>query len=153
MTSPESPVPDAQPGDAAAKPAVSVSRVQDAKLREELARSSARAEAERAQVLIDEFIWQATTRGIAPVPLRATTMSGHDVKTDKQGWYIRKNRSIAVGTDGSYYVLTVPGGLLDRLRGVALKPTQPSLQVGRGGRDGETGDLKDFLARALDPDF
>ena len=127
-------------------------RIDDARFRDELAKSAARHEAERAQVLIDEFIWQATTLGIAPVPLRATTMSGHDVRTDKQGWYIRKNRSIAVGTDGCYYILTVPGGLLDRVRGVSLKPTPPSLQVGRGGRDDETGDLKDFLARALQPD-
>ncbi len=128
-------------------------RTRDARQREELAKSAARGEAELAQVLIDEFIWQATTLGIAPKPLRATTMSGHDVKTDKQGWYIRKNRSIAVGTDGGYYILTVPGGLLDRIRGVSLRRTPPSLQVGRGGRDGETGDLKDFLARALSPDF
>ncbi|HOB04032.1 MAG TPA: hypothetical protein PKM36_02030 [Propionibacteriaceae bacterium] len=127
-------------------------RLEDAKHREELAKSAARGEAERAQVLIDEFIWQATTLGIPPVALRATTLGGHDVKTDKQGWYIRKNRSIAVGTDGGYYVLTVAGGLIDRLRGVKLSRTQPSLQVGRGGRDGETGDLKDFLARALHPE-
>lgn len=132
--------------------AASSGRAEDARIRAELAASSSRYESERAQVLIDGFIAKAMELGIAPEPLRARTFSGAEVKTDKQGWYIRKNRSIAVGTDGCYYILTVPGGLLDRVRGVSLKPTPPSLQVGRGGRDGETGDLKDFLARALQPD-
>lgn len=149
MTSPE---PETSAGTDLPSAAPGSQRMEDAQQREALARSAARHEADRAQVLIDEFIWQATTLGIAPVPLRATTMSGHDVRTDKTGWYIRRNRSIAVGADGGYYILTVPGGLLDRIRGVQLRATPPSLQVGRGGRDGETGDLKDFLARALHPE-
>lgn len=32
-----------------------------------------------------------------------------------------------------------------RLTGVKLQPTDPPLVVGRGGRDGETGDLREFL--------
>jgi hypothetical protein len=117
-----------------------------------LAASSSRHESERAQVLIDAFVMKAMELGIAPEPLRASTFSGAEVKTDKVGWYIRKNRSIAVGTDGGYYMLTVPGGsgLLDRLRGVRLKPTPPPMVVGRGGRDGETGDLTEFLERVLE---
>jgi len=102
-------------------------------------------------VLIDGFIAKAMGLGIDPEPLRARTFAGAEVKTDKVGWYIRKNKSIAVGTDGGYYQLTVPGGsgFLERLRGVKLAATAPPLVVGRGGRDGETGDLVEFLDRVL----
>jgi len=57
-------------------------------------------------VLIDAFIAKAMGLGIDPEPLRARTFAGAEVKTDKVGWYIRKNHSIAVGTDGGYYQLT-----------------------------------------------
>ena len=43
----------------------------------------------------------------------------------------------------------MPGGLKERLRGVQLRPSPPPLIVGKGGRDGETGDLAEFLARRL----
>lgn len=130
---------------------MSSQRSEDARRREELAAASARAEAEAAQKLIDDFIAQATEQRLEPVPLRAITHGGQSVKTDKLGWYLRKNKSIAVGTDGGYYIMTVPmaGGLMDRLRGVKLTPTPPPLVVGRGGRDGETGDLAEFLAWRL----
>ena len=126
-------------------------RANDARIRAELAAASGRYESERAQVLIDGFIAKAMELGIAPEPLRARTFAGAEVKTDKVGWYIRKNKSIAVGTDGGYYQLTVPGGsgFLERLRGVKLAATPPPLVVGRGGRDGETGDLSEFLDRVL----
>ncbi len=125
-------------------------RKADALRRLELSERAADLEASRAQVLIDQFIRDAAAAGIAPVPLRATTFDGHEVRTDKHGWYLRRNRSIAIDVDGGYHVLTVPGGLKARLRGIKLTPTRPSLQVGRGGRDGETGDLAEFLAWVLD---
>ena len=31
-----------------------------------------------------------------------------------------------------------------------VAPASPTLVIGRGGRDGETGDLADFLARAIE---
>lgn len=125
-------------------------RQQDARRRIELAEQAARAEAQAAQPLIDDFVAEATRRGIEPEPLRATLMSGGTAKTDKHGWYLRKNRSLAIGTDGGYYVLTVPGGRLARLTGVKLQPTPPPMVIGRGGRDGETGDLTEFLQWRLD---
>ena len=130
---------------------VSGGRAEDARVRAELAAASGRFESERAQVIIDAFVVHAMELGIAPEPIRARTFAGAEVKTDKVGWYIRKNHSIAVGTDGGYYQLTVPGGsgLLERLRGVKLAATPPPLVVGRGGRDGETGDLSEFLDRVL----
>lgn len=125
-------------------------RQRAAKIRHELSQGNARAEAAQAKVLIDEFIEEAKARGIDPRPLKARTLDGHLVKTDKVGWYLRNNHSIALDADGNYYSLTVPGGLMERLRGVKLVPTLAPMVIGRGGRDGETGDLKEFLAWILD---
>ena len=125
-------------------------RARDAQRRVELGEQAARLEAVAAQRLIDEFLVQIKESGPAPVPLRATTLDGHNVRTDKVGWYLRQNHSIAIDVDGGYHVLTVPGGWRERLRGVKLTPVLPPLQVGKGGRDGETGDLKEFLGWVLE---
>ena len=122
----------------------------DALERAALAEKAAEREAVRAQVLIDRFVADALATGLEPVPLRAKTLDGHEVRTDRRGWYLRRDHSVAVDTDGGYHVLHVPGGLMARLRGVKLEPTRPSLRVGQGGRDGETGDLEEFLAWALE---
>lgn len=124
-------------------------RQRAARIRHELSQGHARAEAAQAKVLIDEFIAEARARGIEPRPLKATLLSGHIVKTDKVGWYLRNNHSVAIDVDGNYYTMTVPGGLMERVRGVKLEPTLAPLVIGRGGRDGETGDLKEFLAWVL----
>lgn len=127
-----------------------MSRAEEAARRVELAAGQERAESRKAQVLIDLFLADAAAAGISPQPLRATLYSGHSVKTDRQGWYLRTNHSLAIGDDGGYYVLTVPGGLKERLAGVKLTPTLPPLIVGKGGRDGETGDLAEFLRWRLE---
>ena len=127
-----------------------MSRAEEAARRAELAAARDQAESREAQQMIDGFLAEARARGIAPEPLRATLFDGHGVKTDKSGWYLRKNNSVAVGDDGAYYVLTVPGGLRERLGGVRLQPSPPPLEVGRGGRDGETGDLAEFLRKRLE---
>ena len=126
-----------------------MSRAEEAARRVELAAAAERGESQKAQVMIDAFLVQARAKGLAPVPLRATLYTGQSVKTDKRGWYLRKNESLAIGEDGSYYILTVPGGLRERLSGVKLKAMPPPLIVGKGGRDGETGDLQEFLDRIL----
>ncbi|WP_022908986.1 hypothetical protein [Aestuariimicrobium kwangyangense] len=124
-------------------------RREDAKLRFELSQGQARSEAVAAQKLIDDFVATCVERGIAPEPLKARLMTGQVVKTDRKGWYIRANKSLAIGDGGEFYQLTVPGSMLERLRGVNLEPTQPVLVVNRGGRDGDAGDLADFLAWRL----
>lgn len=125
-------------------------RAAAAQRRIELSALAAQRESAAAQVLIDEFVEQAKAAGLEPVPLRATTLDGHIVKTDKVGWYIRQNKSLAIGADGEYFSLTVAGTWLDRFRGVKLEASPPPLYVGKGGRDGETGDLKEFLAWTLE---
>jgi hypothetical protein len=127
-----------------------MSRAEEAARRVELAAAQERGESLQAQKLIDAFLVEARARGLAPEPLRATLLTGQSVKTDQVGWYLRKNRSLAIGEDGNYYVLTVPGGLRERLSGARLKPTPPPLVVGKGGRDGETGSLADFLRWRLE---
>jgi hypothetical protein len=122
-----------------------MSRAEEAARRAELAASQARGESAKAQVMIDQFVRDARAAGIAPEPLRATLFGGQSVKTDKVGWYLRKNQSLAIGDGGEYYVLTVPGGLKERLRGVKLLASPPPLIIGKGGRDGESGDLAEFL--------
>ena len=127
-----------------------MSRAEEAARRVELAAAQERGESLQAQKLIDAFVAEARARGLAPEPLRATLPTGQSVKTDQVGWYLRKNRSLAIGENGNYYVLTVPGGLRERLSGARLQPTPPPLVVGKGGRDGETGSLSDFLRWRLE---
>jgi len=127
-----------------------MSRAEEAARRVELAAGQERAESRKAQLLIDQFLLDARAAGLAPQPLKATLYSGQTVKTDKRGWYLRQNQSLAIGEDGSYYVLTVPGGLRQRFTGVKLTPSPPPLIVGKGGRDGETGDLAEFLRWLLE---
>lgn len=122
-----------------------MSRAEEAARRAELMAAQSRGESAKAQEMIDEFVTEAKSRGIRPESLRASLYTGQSVKTDKTGWYLRKNHSLAIGDDGSYYVLTVPGGLRERLSGVKLTATPPPLIVGKGGRDGESGDLTEFL--------
>ena len=125
-------------------------RQADARRRHELAAQAAQAEALAAQQQLDVFVARLRELGASPEPLQATLLSGSRVKTDRTGWYLNKARTLAVAPDGSYYQLVTAGSALARFTGVKVQPSPPTLVIGRGGRDGETGDLADFLARALD---
>ena len=113
-----------------------MSRAEEAARRAELAAAAERGESAQAQVLIDAFVAQARARGLTPVPLRATLYTGQSVKTDKVGWYLRKNESLAIGEDGAFYILTVPGGLKERIRGVQLKPRRRRCTSARAAATG-----------------
>ena len=126
------------------------SRAEDARRREEMAAAALRNESIATQVQVDEFVATAKSRGLTPEPLRAQLMDGTRVKSDQVGWYLNKARTLAIAPDGRFFQLLTTGGRLARFTGVKLSPSPPPLVIGRGGRDGETGDLKDFLARALD---
>jgi len=121
----------------------------DALRRADMAASAARQEAEAAQVLIDDFVARANALGLAPEPLVAHLIGGGTARTDKRGWYVNVPQTVAIGPDGAWYRLVVPGGLAERLRGVRLTPSPPTLTVLPGGRDGESGPLADFLERRL----
>lgn len=112
------------------------------------------AESAKAQKVIDAFIERALGMGLAPHELRAKAYSSSTTyRTGLTGWYIRRDRSVAIGSDGSFYTLAVPAELMARVRGVTVNPSDPPLIVGAGGRDGESIALADLLAiRLAEPD-
>ncbi|MET0523476.1 MAG: hypothetical protein ABWZ91_01645 [Nocardioides sp.] len=116
--------------------------------RAQLARSE--EEAAKAQVLIDRFVAQATQAGLPTEELTARPWSGRGrYRTGVVGWYLRTDRSIGVGQDGSYYVLVVPPVRFGRWRTLELEPTLPALVVGKGARDGESVALDALLQMRL----
>ena len=108
-------------------------------------------ETEEAQRLIDDFVREATAKGLATQPLRARSYGGGATyRTGILGWYLPRDRSLGVDTTGQFYLLNAPGGLMSRLSGVTLTPTAPPLAVGRGARDGESMSLAELLQRRLE---
>ena len=108
-------------------------------------------ESEQAQVLVDRFVAEAVRRGIPTEELLARPWSGRGrYRTGVEGWYLRRDRSIAVGTDGAYYSLTVAPRRLGRWRRLTLAPSPPPLQAGEGARDGESMALEELLLLRLD---
>jgi hypothetical protein len=108
------------------------------------------AESEQARVLIAQFVADAAARGVAPVQLRATSYDGRlRYRTAMRGWYLRRNQTVAVGTDGQFYLLSVPRSLRSVFAGATPVPSDPPLILGKGARDGESIDLADALRLAL----
>jgi hypothetical protein len=109
------------------------------------------AEAQQARALLGDFVRKAAERGLAPVPLSASSFDGRATyRTRLRGWYLKRNRSVAVGADSEYYVLTVPSSLRARFAGAEVTPSLPRLVIGAGGGDGETLPLAQLLERRLD---
>jgi len=109
------------------------------------------AEAAEAAALLAGFVRRAAEQGLAPHPLTARSFDGRATyRTRVRGWYLKSNRSVAVGADGGYYVLTVPASLKSRFTGADLSPSTPRLIVGAGGGDGETVPLAYLLDRRLE---
>jgi len=107
-------------------------------------------EHERATATIREAIDRFRRAGIAPVPLRARPYSGPGtIRTSLHGWYLKHDRSLAVDTEGRYYVMRVDGGVRSRLRGASPPPRSAPLVVGRGARDGDTFELDELLQMRL----
>lgn len=121
---------------------------------------SAAAEAKReaevlaARELMRRFVGEAEARGITAEELTAVPFGGGQgrLRTGLRGWYLRADRSVAIGTDAEFYSLTAPGGLWARLTGVTVTPSRPRLIVGEGGRDGESMPLAELLQRRLGDD-
>lgn len=109
-------------------------------------------EAGRAQVLIDAFIARAATDALPPVPLVVRGRHGGQAKTPLEGWYLKTDNSVAVATDGTFYILIQDLTFLERLRGYRPEPIAPPLIVGEGGGDGETIDMDAALDLHLKPE-
>lgn len=109
------------------------------------------AESERAQGLVDDFVRAAHERGLRPEPLMARAYNGRaSYRTGLTGWYIRRARPLAIGTDGRFYILTVDATLRGLFTGVTVPAEPPPLVIGAGGRDGESVPLDELLALRLD---
>lgn len=109
------------------------------------------AEAEQAAALLVDFVRQASTRGLSPAVLTARSVDGRATyRTRLRGWYLKANRSVAVGEDGAFYVLNVASSLRARLTGAVVMPSEPRLVIGAGGGDGETMPLAELLRRRLE---
>ncbi|TGY82643.1 hypothetical protein, partial [Cellulomonas shaoxiangyii] len=143
------------PGDHAADDAGSAASWRDRRREAAAAHAEAlaarqRAEAARARALIEEFLDGVRAGGPAPVPLHVRSYDGRArYRTPLQGWYLRRDETVGIDTDGAFYVLTAPGSLAARFRGVQPTPQDPPLVIGAGGKDGESIDLADALRRVL----
>jgi hypothetical protein len=108
------------------------------------------AESRAALALIEQFVSDATAIGLQAEVLRARAYSGETrYRTNVEGWYLRRDRSVGIGADAKFYVLSTPASLAARVTGVTLKPSDPPLELGRGARDGESMPLADALANRL----
>jgi hypothetical protein len=108
-------------------------------------------ETERAREMVHAFADEARRRGLTPRPLLALAGAGKPTyRTGLVGWYLTRDGSLAVTTDGDYYTLASPVSLRARLFGVTLQPADPPLQIGAGARDGESIALDVLLAMRLD---
>jgi hypothetical protein len=109
------------------------------------------AETEQARVQLAEFVQKMKAKGIQPELLRAPVVgSGASYRTGITGWYLRRNRSLGVDTDGNFYILGAPASLKARLLGLRILPSDPPLTVGLGARDGESLPLKKLLRLRLE---
>lgn len=113
--------------------------------------ASRETEARQAADLLADFVRRAAARGLPPQSLTARSFDGRATyRTHAQGWYLKSNRSVAVGEHGEFYVLTVPASLRARFAGADVSPSLPRLIVGAGGGDGETVPLTQLLDQRLD---
>jgi hypothetical protein len=116
----------------------------------EVQRRRGEEESAKAQLLIDRFVAQAKQAGLPTEELLARPWSGSArYRTAVTGWYLRRNRTVGIGEDGAFYVLTVPPVRFGRWRTVHVDPTPPPLVVGKGAGDGEVFDLDVLLQKRL----
>ena len=96
------------------------------------------------------FADEARRRGLTTRPLLALAGDGKPTyRTGLVGWYLTRDGSLAVTTEGEDYTLASPVSLRARFFGVTLRPTDPPVQVGAGARDGESIALDVLLAMRL----
>ena len=108
------------------------------------------SESAKAAVLVEAFARDAQAAGLPAERLLARSYSGKSLmRTNVTGWYIKRDHSVGISTDGLFYLLHAPGGIKERLKGVTLEPSPAPLELGRGARDGESMPLTESLAKRL----
>jgi hypothetical protein len=109
------------------------------------------AESRQADEHVAAFVEQARARNLPTARLRAGSLSGRTTyRTALEGWYLKRNRTLAIGVDGNFYILSAPASLTARITGVVVHPSDPPLIVGAGGRDGESMPIAELLAARLE---
>lgn len=107
-------------------------------------------ETAKARELLSGFVREIQALGVEPEPLQARTASGSGYRTGITGWYLRRNKTVAVDAEGNFYLLGTPSSVKGRLFGVQVEPSDPPLIVGLGARDGESIPLEELLRLRLD---
>lgn len=124
-------------------------RTEAAREQERRLRERQEVEHARARAILAKFTPVALER-LPPERLVVKGYGGRgSARSDVEGWYLRLDKTIGLGTDGQFYVLTAPLSALDRIRGVRLQPTPPPLVIGAGGKDGDSIELVAALDRLL----
>lgn len=124
-------------------------RTEAAREQERRLRERQEVEHTRARAILAEFTPIALER-LPPERLVVKGYGGRgSARSDVEGWYLRLDKTVGLGTDGQFYVLTAPLSALDRIRGVRLQPTPPPLVIGAGGKDGDSIELVAALDRLL----
>jgi hypothetical protein len=109
------------------------------------------AETEQAAKHVVAFLRDAQARQLPTTRLRAGSQNGRGTyRTSLEGWYIKRNQTLAIGVDGNFYIMSAPASLAARVTGVVVHPSDPPLIVGAGGRDGESMALADLLQQRLE---
>lgn len=108
------------------------------------------AETAQARELIARFVREMVKRGLPPARLRARVPDSRTTyRTGLAGWYLRRNRSLAVSVDGDLYLLDTWRSLRARLLGAQITPIDPPLRLGVGARDGESMPLERLLRQRV----
>ncbi|HHW82704.1 MAG TPA: hypothetical protein GX743_02610 [Actinomycetales bacterium] len=109
-----------------------------------------RTESEAAQRMLDQFTQAALA---ADLPTEVFVVRGFGgrgrARTEVEGWLLRRDGTIGLGTDGRMYRLTQDLSLLDRFRTVSPEAIDPPRVIGAGGRDGDSIALETVLDRLL----
>lgn len=108
------------------------------------------AQSRHTATLVKDFAVQAQAAGLPVTRLTARAYgAGTRYRTQVDGWYLKRDRSVGIGVDGNFYILSVPRSLSSRLAGVTIPPSDAPVELGRGGRDGESVPLTQALASRL----
>lgn len=124
-------------------------RREAAKERARMLEARKEAESAKAAKIVAAFLQVAANEGLESFPLRAKGYGGGSAKTALRGWYLRTDETVALDTQGKFYILTMSLSRREKLFGAAPLPKPVPLTIGEGGRDGDIVPLRFALERLL----
>lgn len=100
--------------------------------------------------MVRDFAAKAIQSDLKPTRFTASSYDGRArYRTHLHGWYLKRDRSVGVSTDGQFYILSAPRRFRSRITGTEVPPADPPLELGRGARDGESLPLQEALDKRL----